>query len=109
MLYLPLSQAKDSYTSSHLIVATGFYDIPNLLNVSGEELPKVSHYYKDPHFYSGQKLVVVGASNSAVDAALECYRKGAEVTMVIREPEIGKRVKYWVRPDIVNRIEEGSI
>ncbi len=101
--------SKDSYTSSHLIVATGFYDIPNLLNVSGEELPKVSHYYKDPHFYSGQKLVVVGASNSAVDAALECYRKGAEVTMVIREPEIGKRVKYWVRPDIVNRIEEGSI
>ena len=75
----------------------------------GEELPKLTHYYKDPHFYAFQKVLVVGASNSAVDAALETYRKGAEVTMVIRNNEIGERVKYWVRPDIVNRIEEGSI
>jgi thioredoxin reductase (NADPH) len=72
-------------------------------------LPKVSHYYKDPHFYASQKLAVVGASNSAIDAALECWRKGAEVTLIIRGPEVGQRVKYWVRPDIVNRIEEGSI
>ncbi|TPN83011.1 YpdA family putative bacillithiol disulfide reductase [Aquimarina algicola] len=100
---------KSEYSCTYVIVATGFYDLPNTLNVQGEELPKVSHYYKDPHFYAKQKLAVIGASNSAVDAALECYRKGAEVTMIIRGPEIGQRVKYWVRPDIINRIEEGSI
>ncbi len=100
---------KNEYSCTYVIVATGFYDLPNTLNVQGEELPKVSHYYKDPHFYAKQKLAVIGASNSAVDAALECYRKGAEVTMIIRGPEIGQRVKYWVRPDIINRIEEGSI
>lgn len=97
------------YSTKNLILATGFYDIPNLLHVPGEELPKSRHYYKEPHFYAMQKLLVVGANNSAVDAALESFRKGASVTMVIREGEIGKRVKYWVRPDIVNRIEEGSI
>jgi len=97
------------YLTKNLIVATGFYDIPNLLHIPGEELPKVRHYYKEPHFYAMQKLLVVGANNSAVDAALESFRKGAQVTMVIKGPEIGKRVKYWVRPDIVNRIEEGSI
>jgi thioredoxin reductase (NADPH) len=97
------------YTTSNLIVATGFYDIPNLLYIPGEDSPKVRHYYKEPHFYAMQKLVVVGANNSAVDAALESFRKGSDVTMVIKGPEIGKRVKYWVRPDIVNRIEEGSI
>jgi thioredoxin reductase (NADPH) len=97
------------YTVKNLIVATGFYDLPNMLNIPGENLPKVRHYYKEPHFYAMQKLLIVGANNSAVDAALECFRKGAQVTMVIRESEIGKRVKYWVRPDIVNRIEEGSI
>ena len=75
----------------------------------GEGLPKVSHYYKDPHFYASQKLAVIGASNSAVDAALECWRKGAEVTLIVRGPEIGQRVKYWVRPDVINRITEGSI
>ncbi len=100
---------KNQYTSKNIIVATGFYDLPNTLNVPGEDLPKVSHYYKDPHFYASQKLAVVGASNSAIDAALECYRKGAEVTLIIRSPEVGQRVKYWVRPDIINRIEEGSI
>ncbi len=100
---------KNQYTSKNIIVATGFYDLPNTLNVPGEDLPKVSHYYKDPHFYASQKLAVVGASNSAIDAALECYRKGAEVTLIIRGPEVGQRVKYWVRPDIINRIEEGSI
>ena len=75
----------------------------------GEELPKVKHYYKDPHFYAFQKVVVIGAMNSAVDAALETWRKGAEVTMIVRSLEIGHRVKYWVRPDIENRIKEGSI
>ncbi len=100
---------KEEYRSLNVIVATGFYDLPNMLEIPGEELPKVSHYYKDPHFYASQKLVVIGASNSAVDAALECWRKGADVTMIVREPQIGERVKYWVRPDIINRIEEGSI
>ena len=100
---------KNEYLANNIIIATGFYDLPNMLNVPGEDLAKVSHYYKDPHYYASQKLAVVGASNSAVDAALECWRKGAEVTMIIRGPEVGDRVKYWVRPDIINRIEEGSI
>ncbi|NKI30373.1 YpdA family putative bacillithiol disulfide reductase [Croceivirga thetidis] len=104
-----IDSSKASYTSTNIIVATGFYDIPNLIGVPGEELPKVSHYYKDPHFYASQKLAVIGASNSAIDAALECWRKGSEVTLIIRGPEVGQRVKYWVRPDIINRIEEGSI
>lgn len=98
-----------SYKASHIIIATGFYDIPYLLNVPGEELPKVTHYYNDPHFYAFRKVIVVGANNSAVDAALETWRKGADVTMVVRKNEIGGRVKYWVRPDIINRIKEGSI
>lgn len=100
---------KRKYNTTNVIIATGFYDIPNLLDIPGEDLEKVSHYYKDPHFYASQKLAVIGASNSAIDAALECYRKGAEVTLIIREPEVGRRVKYWVRPDIINRIKEGSI
>lgn len=104
-----VNTSKDDYTAKFIIIATGFYDIPYLLNIPGEDLPKVKHYYRDPHFYAFQKVVVVGAQNSAVDAALETWRKGAEVTMVIRGPEIGQRVKYWVRPDIENRIKEGSI
>ena len=100
---------KGVYTGKAVIFALGFYDLPYLLNVPGEELPKVRHYYDEPHPYFGQKLVVVGASNSAVDVALETWRKGAEVTMVIRESAIRDSVKYWVKPDIENRIEEGSI
>jgi len=104
-----IATSKATYIASYIVLATGFYDIPFLLDVPGEELPKVRHYYKDPHFYAFQRLIVVGAQNSAVDAALETWRKGAQVTMVIRGPEIGQRVKYWVRPDIINRIAEGSI
>ena len=100
---------KQTYTAAHIIISTGFYDIPYLLNVPGENLNKVTHYYKEPHYYAFQKVLVVGAQNSAIDAALETWRKGAEVTMVIRASEVGQRVKYWVRPDIINRIEEGSI
>ncbi len=107
--WFQLDTDKDLYKAKNVIVATGFYDLPNRINVPGEELPKVSHYYKDPHFYASQKLAVIGASNSAIDAALECWRKGAEVSLIIRGPEVGPRVKYWVRPDIINRIEEGSI
>src|ERR1700744_1201655 len=98
-----------TYSATNVILATGFYDLPVLMGIPGEELPKVTHYYKEPHFYAMQKVVVVGASNSAVDAALETWRKGAEVTMVIRGEGVGSRVKYWVKPDIENRIKEGSI
>jgi thioredoxin reductase (NADPH) len=104
-----ITTAKQSYQSNNLIIATGFYDIPYLLNVKGENLQKVTHYYQDPSFYAFQKVLVVGANNSAVDAALETWRKGAIVTMVIRDEVIGRRVKYWVKPDIENRIKEGSI
>jgi thioredoxin reductase (NADPH) len=101
--------SKSTYKSKSIVIATGFYDIPYLMNVEGENLPKVTHYYDEPHYYALQKVAVVGASNSAVDAALETWRKGAEVTMIIRDKEIGNRVKYWVKPDIENRIKEGSI
>lgn len=100
---------RNNYRSKAVIIATGFYDIPNLMHIPGESLSKVHHYYKEPHNYYGQKLVVVGAANSAVDVALETWRKGASVTMVIREGEIGTNVKYWVRPDIVNRIRDSEI
>jgi thioredoxin reductase (NADPH) len=104
-----IKTSKDIYTTSNVVIATGFYDIPNTMNIPGEDLEKVSHYYNNPHFYAQQKIAIVGASNSAIDAALECYRKGAEVTLIIRGEAVGQRVKYWVRPDIINRIEEGSI
>jgi thioredoxin reductase (NADPH) len=104
-----ITTSKADYTTKNIIVATGFYDIPIMLNVPGEDLSKVNHYYKDPSYYSFQKIIVVGASNSAVDAALETWRKGANVTMVVRQSEISHRVKYWVKPDIENRIKEGSI
>lgn len=107
--FFSVKTSKDTYQAKNVIVATGFYDIPNKLGIPGEELAKVAHYYKDPHFYAGQKVAVVGASNSAIDAALECWRKGAEVTLIIRGKSVGDRVKYWVRPDVINRIEEGSI
>jgi len=101
--------SKSIYYSKNIIIATGFYDIPVYLNIPGENLPKVSHYYKEAHPYSGRRIVVVGANNSSVDTALECWRKGADVTMIIRKGEIHERVKYWVKPDIENRIAEGSI
>jgi thioredoxin reductase (NADPH) len=104
-----INTSKDHYHTSNVIIATGFYGRPFLLNVPGEHLPNVTHYYNDPHIYAFQKVLVVGANNSAVDAALETYRKGASVTMVIRDEQVGERVKYWVRPDIINRIKEGSI
>lgn len=100
---------KAMYDSKYVIIATGFYDLPNLLDIPGEALPKVFHYYKEAHPFSLQHVAVVGASNSSVDAALEIYRKGGHVTMIVRGSKIGERVKYWVRPDILNRIEEGSI
>jgi thioredoxin reductase (NADPH) len=104
-----ITTSKSSYKAKKVILSTGFYDIAVNLDIPGENLPKVKHYYKDPHYYAMQKVVVVGSSNSAIDVALETYRKGAEVTLVIRGSEVSHRVKYWVRPDILNRIKEGSI
>ncbi len=104
-----ITTTKATYHAKHVILSTGFYDIAVNLDIPGEDLPKVMHYYKDPHYYAMQKVVVVGSSNSAIDVALETYRKGAEVTLVIRGSEVSNRVKYWVRPDIINRIKEGSI
>lgn len=101
--------SKIQVESSNVIIATGFYDIPSLMHVPGEQLSKVHHYYKEAHPYFGQKIVVVGAANSAVDVALETYRKGAKVTMVVREPSIQDNVKYWVKPDIENRIKQNEI
>ena len=92
---------KSNYQSKNIIIATGFYDIPFPLNVKGENLSKVSHYYSEPHPYFGMNLAIVGAANSAVDAALETFRKGAKsVTMIIREKKIRENVKYWSKPDI---------
>lgn len=104
-----IKTSKSKYYAKNVIISTGFYDIPNLMNIPGENLEKVRHYYTEPYPYAKQKIVVVGSSNSSVDAALETYRKGAEVTMIIRNSEISKSVKYWVKPDIENRIAEGSI
>ena len=104
-----ITTSKANYQAKNVILSTGFYDIAVKLDIPGEDLPKVMHYYKDPHYYAMQKVVVVGSSNSAIDVALETYRKGADVTLVIRGSEISQRVKYWVRPDIINRIKEGSV
>lgn len=101
--------SKATYYAKNVIISTGFYDIPNLMNIPGENLEKVKHYYTEPYPYAKQKIVVIGSSNSSVDVALETYRKGAEVTMIIRNSEISPSVKYWVKPDIENRISEGSI
>tara|TARA_B100001758_G_scaffold118230_1_gene101532 strand:- start:1351 stop:2316 length:966 start_codon:yes stop_codon:yes gene_type:complete len=102
--------SKGKYISKNVVVSTGFYDLPYKLNVPGEDLDKVKHYYDEPHPYFGMKVAVVGAANSAVDVALETYRKGAqEVTMIVREPNLSESVKYWVKPDVENRINEGSI
>lgn len=101
--------SKSLYNTRNIIVATGFYDIPMLMDIPGEDLPKVFHYYQEPHYFSHQNVVVVGASNSSVDAALETFRKGANVTLVARGSGIGERVKYWVKPDIENRIAAGEI
>jgi thioredoxin reductase (NADPH) len=100
---------KNKYKTKNVIVSTGFFDYANYLNIPGEELTKVKHYYDDPHPYIDQKIIVVGGGNSAVDVALETYRRGSEVTMVMKKDKIDEGVKYWVKPDIVNRINEGSI
>lgn len=100
---------KQQYKTKYVIIATGFFDKANLLNVDGEELEKVRHYYTEPHPYIDQSLLVIGGGNSAVDVALETFRRGAKVTMVLNKNKFENNVKYWVKPDIENRVEEGSI
>ena len=108
--YFELSTKNGILSSKKIIICTGFYDIPYLLNIPGEELNKVLHYYNESHPYYKMNIAIVGAGNSAVDVALDTYRKGAKsVTMIIREKEIGKNIKYWVKPDIINRIESEEI
>lgn len=97
------------YQGRKIAVATGYYDLPNQMNVPGEELPHVSHYYTEPHEYWNQDVVVIGGKNSAAEAALDLYRNGARVTLIHRKPELGSTIKYWVRPDIENRIKAGQI
>ena len=104
-----ITSNKGSYLARAVIIATGFYDYANLLGVPGEELSKVKHYYEEAHPFIGKRVVVVGAANSAIDVAMETWRAGAEVTLVVRKPEISPRVKYWIKPDVENRIKEGSI
>ncbi len=105
-----LKTTKTTYQTKNVAVTTGFYDTPRMLNIPGENLPKVKHYYDEVHPYVDQKVLVIGAANSACDVALECWQKGAShVTMAIRSHEIYPKVKYWIRPNIENRIKEGSI
>lgn len=101
--------SKNTYLARNVILATGFYGLPYKMNVKGEDLPKVKHYYDEPHYYIDQKVLVVGAANSACDVAMETYHKNAEVTMAIRGDKLSNRVKYWMKPNIENRIKEGSI
>lgn len=104
-----VTTSKNAYKANKVIVATGFYGQANMMNVPGEDLPKVSHYYKEAHAYAWQKVMIVGGGNSAVDAALECYRANAEVTLIVKYDTIKPSVKYWVKPDIENRIKNEDI
>ena len=97
------------YSTHKLVLATGYYDLPNRLNVPGEDLPHVSHYYTEPHSFWRRDIVVIGGKNSAAEAALDLYRAGARVTLVHRGAGLGSTIKYWVRPDIENRIKAGQI
>ncbi|MBS1842405.1 MAG: YpdA family putative bacillithiol disulfide reductase [Acidobacteria bacterium] len=97
------------YTGKKVVIATGYYDLPNMMGVPGEELPHVSHYYTEPHEFWSQEVVVIGGKNSAAEAALDLYRNGVRVTLVHRNAELGSTIKYWVRPDIENRIKAGQV
>ena len=100
---------RTEHRTRNLVVSIGFFDLPNTLDVPGAELPKVTHYYREPYPYVRQKVAVIGARNSAAKAALDCYRHGAEVTLVVRGAELSDKIKYWIKPDLENRIKEGSI
>jgi thioredoxin reductase (NADPH) len=100
---------RGSHAARHVVLCTGFFDVPNRLDVPGEDLPKVTHYSREPFPYVGQKVAIVGAKNSAAKAALDLHRHGAQVTLVVRAAELSDRVKYWIKPDLENRIREGAI
>ncbi|MCC7185959.1 MAG: YpdA family putative bacillithiol disulfide reductase [Acidobacteria bacterium] len=100
---------RGAHEARHVVIATGFFDHPNRLTVPGADLPKVTHYYREAFPYARQRVLVIGARNSAAKAALDCYRHGAAVTMVVRGPALSEKIKYWIRPDLENRIKEGSI
>jgi thioredoxin reductase (NADPH) len=103
------SGARNTYHGRKVIIATGYYDLPNLLGIPGENLPHVSHYFSDPHPYWNEDVVVIGGKNSAAEAALELFRGGARVTLIHHGAEMGKSLKYWVKPDVENRIAAGEI
>ena len=100
---------KAEHPARHVVIATGFFDLPNRLHVPGEDLPRVTHYYREPYGYVQQRVAIIGAKNSAAKAALDCYRHGSYVTMIVRGAELHANVKYWIKPDLENRIKEGSI
>src|SRR5215218_10248719 len=100
---------RGQHRARHIVVAIGFFDVPNGLGVPGEDLPKVTHYYAEPYRYVRQKVAIIGAKNSAAKAALDCHRHGAEVTLIVRSPALSDKIKYWIKPDLENRIKEGSI
>jgi thioredoxin reductase (NADPH) len=100
---------EERYSAKNVVVATGYYDLPNDMGVPGERQPHVSHYYTEPHEFWSQDVVVIGGKNSSVEAALDLWRNGARVTLVVRGKELGTSIKYWVRPDIENRIKAGQI
>lgn len=101
--------SKGELATRAVVVATGFFDVPNLLDIPGEGLPHVNHYYKEPYAHADREVVVIGAKNSSAKAALALTRAGARVTLVVRGPEVAETVKYWIRPDLLNRIKEGRI
>ena len=104
-----VSGQRENIFARRVIVATGFFDVPVLMDVPGEDLPKVIHYYKEPYSFFGQRVAVVGAKNSAAKAALDCHRHHADVTLIIRGDDLSQSVKYWLRPDLQNRIQRGEI
>jgi thioredoxin reductase (NADPH) len=106
---LQATRERLSYRARKLIVATGYYDQPNYLGIPGEDLPKVAHYYSEAHPFYDREVAIIGAGNSAADAALELFRGGARVTLIHRRPDLSKSLKYWVAPDISNRIKNGEI
>lgn len=106
---LHVTTERGTHAAAHVVVATGFFDQSNRLNVPGEDLPKVTHYYREPYGFVGQHVAVIGAKNSAAKAALDCYRHGARVSLIVRGAALSDKIKYWIKPDLENRIKEGSI
>ena len=100
---------EERYTAKSVVVATGYYDLPNEMGVPGEHQPNVNHYYTEPHEFWNQDVVVIGGKNSAVETALDLYRNGVRVTLLVRKKDLGTSLKYWVKPDIENRIKAGQI